>query len=105
MTHTTFALLLSVAFIGFAPAAFAASDAGSPKPQPAHGYMATSRAVENFKTTHEIAYENNTQNYAERKVEVDGSAYGDQVNLLPAKERLYVYKRGYAQPSVTYRRR
>ncbi len=101
-------LMLAAAVLAVASApAFAASDAGGRKLQPAHGYMQTPAAVQRFKNVREVAYEENTQSYSERAQDVEGSAYGDQPNVIPAKERVYHYDRADMSdtPSVTYKKR
>ena len=105
MSNKSLALLLAGVLVAVAPAAMAASDAGQPKPRPAHGTMATPAAVENFNAKREVAYENNTYGYGVKSKSVDKSASGDQVNEIPAKERVYEYKRGNATPRVVYETR
>ena len=88
-------LLLAAALTLLAPAAFAASDAGNREPMPANGY-ARSGKIEAFKAREERIYENeDSQRLAEDNNDVDGNAYGDQVNKLPAREKYYNSPKGY----------
>lgn len=89
------ALLLGAALILLAPAAFAASDAGNRQPMPANGYS-VDRSVEAWKAKEERIYNNpQTGRSMEDNQHVDGNAYGDQVNELPAREKYYNSPKGY----------
>lgn len=87
-------ILLGAALALIAPAAHAASDAGNRKPTPAHGY-AVSHKIEAFKAKEERIYNNAGNRIVEDSRSVDGTAYGDQVNEIPAKEKYYNSPKGY----------
>ncbi len=95
-------VLLTAAVIVTTPAL--AGPYGTRQQVPANGYASSAR-VENFEAEKNFEYVNYTKEYAIEDKIVDGHAYGDKVNVLPAKTRVYVYENGpYAPPRVYYRR-
>lgn len=80
------ALMLGAALMIAAPA-MAASDAGNPKPVPAHGYARDMQA-EAFKAQEASTYENRQDIQTEKNKYVKGHAYGDQPAYKPAPEKI-----------------
>lgn len=104
MKHLLMLGVATFAVIAVTSTAFAASDAGGRKLRPAHGTM-EAPAIEHFKAVKEAAYNNRDQSFTAETAEVEGFAYGDQPNKIPAKERFYSYGKGNTQPTVTYQTR
>ena len=83
---TSLALVLGAALMISAPA-MAASDAGNPKPVPAHGY-ARDLQTEAFKAREASTYENRQDIQTEKNKYIQGRAYGDQPAMKPAPDKI-----------------
>ncbi len=104
MKHLFMLGVATFAVIAVTSTAFAASDAGGRKLRPVHGTM-KAPAVEHFKAVKKAAYNESAQSFTSETAQIEGFAYGDQPNKIPAKERVYTYGKGSAQPTVTYQTR